>query len=153
MSNGMPSGFDDNTRGDERPMFRLVPAFAVAAMAFSAQAQDFSAGDPAAGERVFRRCGACHAVGEGAENRVGPELNQLIGRVPGSLEGFTYSPAMQEFGETHVWDPETLYAFLQSPREVVPGTKMAFPGLRSEEDIVDVIAFLAQHDDQGLTVE
>ncbi len=134
-------------------MLKLAPAVAVAVMAFSAQAQDFTEGDPEAGEGVFRRCGACHAVGEDAQNRVGPELNQLFGRVPGSLEGFSYSPAMQEFGDTHVWDAEMLHGYLQAPREVVPGTKMAFAGLRSDEDLVDLLAYLAQYDDDGFTVE
>lgn len=134
-------------------MFRLIPAVAVAVMAFSAQAQEFTDGDPEAGERVFRRCAACHAVGEDAQSRVGPELNQLFGRVPGAIEGFSYSPAMQEYGETHVWDAETLYAFLQAPRDVVPGTKMAFPGLRKDEDVVNLLAYLAQYDDEGFTVE
>lgn len=134
-------------------MFRLIPALAIAATAFSAQAQDFTGGDPEAGERLFRRCGACHAVGEDAQNGVGPALNQLFGRVPGEIEDFSYSPAMQEFGETNVWDAETLHAFLQSPRDTVPGTKMAFPGLRSDQDLVDLLAYLAEYDDEGFTIE
>ncbi|WP_375262986.1 c-type cytochrome [Palleronia sp.] len=134
-------------------MLRLIPAFAAATMAFSAQAQDFTGGDAEAGERVFRRCAACHAVGEDAQNRVGPQLNQLFGRVPGSMEGFAYSSAMQEFGETHVWDAETLASFVQAPRDVVSGTKMAFPGLRKEQDVADLLAYLAQSDDEGFTVE
>lgn len=134
-------------------MMKLLSVFAVAVTAFSAQAQDFTGGDPEAGERVFRRCAACHAVGEDAQSRVGPELNQIFGRVPASVEGFAYSSAMQEFGENNVWDAETLHAFLQAPRDVVTGTKMAFPGLRKEQEVVDLLAYLAQYDDEGFTVE
>lgn len=106
-------------------------------------------GDPAAGETVFRRCQACHAVGEGAENKVGPELNGVVGRVPGTLESYNYSNAMKSFGETNVWDAETLHAFLSNPRKVVQGTKMAFPGLRKEEELNNIIAYLAQFDETG----
>lgn len=106
-------------------------------------------GDPAEGEKIFRRCQACHAVGEGAANKVGPELNGVVGRVPGTLESYSYSPAMVTFGEQNVWNTETLQTFLENPRKVVPGTKMAFPGLRKEEDLNNIVAYLAQFDETG----
>lgn len=100
-------------------------------------------GDAAAGERVFRRCGACHEVGEGAENKVGPILNGVVGRHAAAVEGFEYSDAMQEAGAAGlVWTVAELQAYLEKPRDVVPGTKMNFPGLRSEEQRNDVIAYL-----------
>lgn len=114
-------------------------------VAAPALAQD---GDPAAGEKVFRQCMACHAVGEGAANKIGPELNELIGRVPGSLEGYQYSPAMVEYGQSHVWDAETLDGYLAAPRQVVPGTKMAYPGLRKDDMRADLIAYLATFSSQ-----
>ncbi|RLQ89200.1 c-type cytochrome [Notoacmeibacter ruber] len=114
----------------------------------AAQAQDLK-GDAAAGEKVFNKCKACHAVGEGAKNRVGPELNELFGRQPGSLEDFKYSKAMVEFGEDKVWDEEHLTTYLAAPRKVVKGTKMAFAGLKKEEDIDNVIAYLATFDSEG----
>lgn len=113
-------------------------------MAAPAAAQD---GDPAAGEKVFRMCMACHAVGDGAANKIGPQLNDLMGRQPGGLEGFQYSPAMVTYGEGKVWDNENLDAFLLAPRKEVKGTKMAFGGLRKDEQRADVIAYLATFSD------
>jgi cytochrome c len=118
------------------------PAAAQDEAAVAVSAEDI-VGDAAAGERVFRRCQACHQIGEGAENGVGPILNGVVGRPAAAVEGFEYSDAMLEAGEAGlVWTVEELQAFLESPREHVPGTKMAFPGLRSEEQRNDVIAYL-----------
>lgn len=101
------------------------------------------------GENVFRRCEACHAIGEAASHRVGPQLNDVIGRQAGSLEDYSYSQAMQTAGkEGLVWNDETLSEFLAGPRAMIPGTKMVFPGLRNEEQIEAVIAFLASHSDE-----
>ncbi|MFD1696224.1 c-type cytochrome [Roseibium aestuarii] len=102
------------------------------------------AGDPAAGEKVFKKCAACHAVGEGAKNKVGPELNELIGRTAGTLPDFKYSKAMiKAGGDGLVWTPETLATYLAKPKDMVPGTKMAFAGLKSDADLDNVIAYLA----------
>ncbi|ORE96626.1 c-type cytochrome [Acuticoccus yangtzensis] len=98
--------------------------------------------DAAKGERVFRQCQACHAIGEGAENKIGPELNNIIGRVPGTHADYKYSPAMVAYGEEHVWDEATLDAYLEAPRKVVNGTKMAYGGLRRPEQRADLIAYL-----------
>lgn len=101
-------------------------------------------GDAAKGEKVFRKCKACHSVEEG-KNKVGPSLHNIIGRTPGSVEDFKYSKAMQEFGAGGaVWDDETLSAYLEKPKDVVPKTKMAFVGLRKDDDREDVIAYLKQ---------
>jgi cytochrome c len=105
----------------------------------------------AEGENVFRRCAACHAVGEGAGHRVGPHLNDLIGRQAGVLDDYNYSQAMQTAGEEGlVWDEESLHEFLENPAAMIPGTKMVFPGLRQEEQIDAVIAYMAtfSEDDQ-----
>lgn len=100
-------------------------------------------GDPAEGEKVFRKCMACHMVGPDAENRVGPVLNGVVNRTAGTLEGFSYSDAMIEAGQNGlVWDDATLHEYLEKPRDIVPGTKMAFAGLRKEEERDDVIAYL-----------
>lgn len=112
-----------------------------------AMAQDM-VGDPASGEAVFRRCMACHAVGPGARDRPsGPHLNGIIGQEAGANPGFNYSNANKESGI--VWDAETLMAYLENPRQFLPGTRMAFPGLSSEQDRADVVAFLAQFDAEG----
>lgn len=98
-----------------------------------------------AGEKVFKRCAACHAIGEGAKNKVGPELNGLFGRTAGTLPDFNYSDAMKAAGEGGlVWDAETLRTYLENPKAMVPGTKMTFAGLRKPEDLDAVIAYLEQ---------
>jgi len=97
----------------------------------------------AAGETVFRKCRACHQVGEGASNRVGPHLNAIIGRSAGSVEGFRYSSAMQDAGGGGlVWSEESLREFLTNPRDFLAGTKMSFAGLRDEDDVAAIIAYL-----------
>lgn len=101
------------------------------------------AGDPSAGQTVFRRCMTCHSVGEGARNKVGPVLNGVVGRKAGTYEGFKYSPAMMKAGEGGlVWTPENLDTYLQSPKDAVPGNKMAFAGLKNQADRANVIAYL-----------
>jgi len=107
-------------------------------------------GDAAKGEKVFRRCKACHAVGEGAKNKVGPELNNVIGRTAGTVEGFNYSKAMVAKGEEGlVWNEETLAEYLKSPKDFVPKNKMAFAGLKKDDDLADVIAYLNQFSGEG----
>jgi cytochrome c len=101
-------------------------------------------GDAAAGEAVFRKCMSCHAVGEGARNKIGPVLNGIVGQPAGTLPDFQYSPAMVEAGENGLlWTPENLASYLSAPKEFLPGNKMAFPGLREQADIDNVIAYLA----------
>lgn len=102
-------------------------------------------GDVAAGESYARRCVACHTLDAGGANRVGPGLFGVFGRVIASAEDFSYSDAMQDFSEggTKVWDAETLSAYLADPRGAVPGNKMIFPPVASEEDRANIIAYLA----------
>lgn len=94
----------------------------------------------AAGEKVFKKCKSCHAVGEGARNKSGPHLNGVVGRAIGGVDGFRYSRTMGEMGG--VWTDETLAAFLADPRGTVKGTKMSFAGLKKEGDIAAMIEFL-----------
>lgn len=117
----------------------FAAAFAMA-IAVTGQAQ---AADAAAGETVFKKCKVCHEV-ENERNKVGPHLVNVMGRTPGSLEGFRYSKGMTAFGESNVWDETTLTEYLAKPRDVVKGTRMAFPGLKDEADIANVIAYLKQ---------
>ena len=103
----------------------------------------YAQGDAAAGANVFKKCAACHAVGEGAKNKVGPELNQLIGRVAGTAPDFKYSQAMTDAGTGGlVWSAETLHQFLTKPKDFVKGTKMSFPGLKEQADIDNIVAYL-----------
>lgn len=97
----------------------------------------------AAGEKVFSQCKSCHQIGDGARHRVGPILNGVVGRMVGQAEGFKYSPSVQQAaGEGMIWDHDTLDAYLESPRAVIPKGRMSFQGLRSEEDREAVIAYL-----------
>jgi len=107
-------------------------------------------GDAAKGEKVFRKCKACHAVGENAKNKVGPQLNNVIGRTAGTADGFKYSKAMiTSGGDGLVWDEETLTEYLKSPKTYIPKNRMAFAGLRKDDDLADVIAYLKQFSTEG----
>ena len=100
-------------------------------------------GDAAAGEKVFARCKACHTVEEGGPNRVGPNLHGIFGRTAGTLEGFKYSPAMETAGaDGLVWDEESVAQYLADPRGFIKGNRMAFPGLKKQEDLDNIIAYL-----------
>lgn len=145
----MQSGYttDDTEKGNAMRAGIWSVAGFLALSAGLAQAGDAEfdiTGDAAAGEKAFRKCKACHAVGPDAQARVGPVLNGILGREAASSEDFNYSKAMQEAGgEGLVWTPETLAAFLEKPRDYVKGTRMAFAGLRKEEERQNVIAYLA----------
>jgi cytochrome c len=113
-------------------------------------ATSFADGDAAKGEKIFKKCAACHAVGADAKNKVGPELNGIVGRKVASIEGFKYSPAMIEFGAgDKVWDVETIDAYIAAPKGVVPKGIMAFAGLKKEDERANVIAYLSQFNEDG----
>ncbi|MBC8049566.1 MAG: cytochrome c family protein [Chitinophagales bacterium] len=115
---------------------------AAATLTFSAAAN--AAGDPVKGEAVFKKCKACHQVGPDAKNGVGPAQNGVVGRKAGSVADFKYSTALTEAGAKGlIWDEANLDKYLADPRGFMPGNKMAFVGLKKEEDRADVIAYLA----------
>lgn len=103
----------------------------------AALAQD---GNAEAGEDVFKKCRACHDVGPDAKNKVGPQLNGIIGRKSGTVDGFNYSDANKTAAV--VWDEEQLFKYLADPRAYMPGNKMAFAGLKDEQDRKDLIAYI-----------
>ena len=116
---------------------------AVAAALFVLLLPDISlAADAAAGEKVFARCKICHTVQAGGANTVGPNLHGVFGRKAGSADGFSYSAAMKDSGIT--WDDETVAKYLRDPRGAIPGNKMAFPGIKNEEEIANLLAYLHQ---------
>lgn len=124
-------------------MSKFPEAILAAAAALFVSTFPSAAQDAATGEKLFSKCKACHMVGEGAKNRVGPQLNDVFGRAAGTLEGFKYSPAMTKAGEGGlVWDAETLKAFLADPKGMVKGTRMAFAGLKKDEDLTNMVAYL-----------
>jgi cytochrome c len=95
--------------------------------------------DPAAGEAVFKKCGACHKL-DGSDG-VGPHLNGIVDRAKGSVAGFGYSEAMMAMA-ADTWTPENIAAFIENPKGYMPGTKMAFAGLPKAEDRANLVAYL-----------
>lgn len=108
-----------------------------------------SAQDAAAGERIFLQCRTCHQIGETARNAVGPHLNGLFeDRKKGTVEGYSYSNAYQALKET-TWTVENFTTYIKDPRAVTPGTKMVYAGLKNEDQIKNLIAFLQQYGKDG----
>ena len=98
------------------------------------------AGNAAAGEKVFIQCKTCHVVDKGV-NRVGPSLHGVVGRKASTVPGYTYSAANKKSGL--VWTAPVLFKYLEAPQKMVPGTKMAYAGLKKPQDRANVIAYLA----------
>ena len=121
--------------------------FVFVALLAIAGAGEASAQDAAAGEKVFGVCKACHQIGETAKNNVGPQLNGIIGRKSGTVEGYNYSKANKESGIT--WDEATFREYIKDPKAKIPGTKMIYAGLKDEQKTNDLIAFLKQFDADG----
>jgi cytochrome c len=128
-------------------MQRLLMIAGTALLALTVQAS--ADGDPAKGEKVFKKCAACHAVGPDAKNKVGPELNGIVGRPWGVVDGYKYSANLLELADGKVWDVETLDAYLTKPKDLIPKGKMAFAGLKKEDDRENVIAYLNQYNEDG----
>jgi cytochrome c len=120
----------------------IVGAMGLAVTIHSAAAQ--GAGDPAKGQALFQQqCHVCHQVGPGAKSGIGPELNGIFGQKAGAVPGYSFSPAMkQAAGKGIVWDEANLDKYLENPQGFMPGTKMAFLGLKNPGQRADVIAYL-----------
>src|SRR5262245_59244990 len=116
--------------------------FLALAMPGVAKAQDV-----AAGEKSFNKCRACHQVGETAKNLVGPVLNGLFGRKSGSIEGFSYTDANKNSGIE--WNEAVFAEYIKDPKAKIPGTKMAFAGIKNDQEIKDLTAFLKQFGKDG----
>ena len=121
---------------------KIAHALLVAAALVGMGAVEAKAGDPVAGEKVFTKCMQCHRIGLGATNFYGPVLNGLIGRKAGTVPGYAYSDANKMSGI--VWNATTLSSYLKHPNHDIPETDMTFPGLKSQTDIDDVIAYISQ---------
>lgn len=118
----------------------LVPCLLVSGLSASTRAQ--TQGDPERGQKIYRRCVACHFVDQD-KNRIGPTLKNVMGRKAGTITGFKFSPAMVKAGENGlIWTRETLIQYLHSPQAMVKGTRMASIKITSDQDIDDLIAFI-----------
>ena len=125
-------------------MVRLAAATLATTMGLANAA---TAQDLAAGAQSFRKCSPCHSVGEDARNKVGPELNGLDGRKSGTAADYSYSEANKKAEIT--WSEATFKDYIQNPMAKVPGTKMAFAGIKNEKEIADLWAYLAQFKADG----
>ena len=105
-------------------------------------------GDIATGEKVFKKCAACHSIVKGGKNNIGPALYNVVGRQIGSVSDYKYSKALSEYGKE--WSFEELNGYLLKPAKWIKGTKMAFAGLRKEKDRASVIMYLNQNSDNPL---
>ena len=119
----------------------------LAAIALAASTAAASAQDVAAGEQSFKKCLPCHSVGPGAKNKVGPELNGLDGRKAGIAEGFNYTEANKNSGLT--WNESVFKEYIKDPRAKIPGTKMVFAGIKNEQEVNDLWAYLKQFGPNG----
>jgi len=114
-----------------------------------AAASTAPAQDAAAGKTSFNKCMACHSIGEGAKNKVGPELNGLDGRKSGTAPDYSYSDANKNSGIT--WNKDQFLEYIKDPKAKIPGTKMIFPGIKNEKEANDVWAYISQFDKDGKT--
>ena len=102
-------------------------------------------GDVASGEKIFKKCAACHSVNKGGKNKIGPALYNVVGRAVGGVDDYKYSKALASYGKE--WTFEELNGFLQKPASYLKGTKMSYAGLRKEEDRASIIKYLNQNGD------
>ncbi len=122
-------------------------AFVIAAAFLAASAGTVLAQDVEKGQRSFNKCLPCHAIGPGAQNKIGPELNGLDGRHSGSVPNFSYSDANKNSGI--VWNEEKFKQYIKAPQAMIPGTKMIFAGISNPQEINDLWAYLKQFSDDG----
>ncbi|SDL61768.1 sulfur dehydrogenase subunit SoxD [Aliiruegeria lutimaris] len=139
----------ESTPADEAPVVQAAAEEAAPVATEEPAAEETAAVDPALvadGEKVFKKCKACHQVGEDAKNKVGPILNGIVGRAAGTGDDFKYSNAMIEAGEGGlVWNDETLAGYLEAPKKYIKGNKMSFAGLKKADDIAAITAYLKAH--------
>ena len=103
--------------------------------------------DVAAGETSFKKCAPCHSIGDGAKNKVGPELNGIDGRKSGTAEGYSYSDANKNSGIT--WGEAVFKEYIKDPKAKIPGTKMTFAGIKNEKEINDLWSYVSQFGPDG----
>jgi len=125
----------------------MIKRLTAAAALIVASAGAGMAQDVEKGEHSFHKCLPCHAIGPGAQNKVGPELNGLNGRHSGSVANYSYSDANKNSGI--VWGDATFKEYIKDPRAKIPNTKMTFAGIKNEQEVNDLWAYLSQFDADG----
>ena len=126
----------------------MMRIWVIALVALAASTGTTMAQDAAAGEQVFRRlCSPCHDIGEEAKIKLGPPLNGIDGRKSGTFEGFNYSAANKNSGIT--WSDEAFTKYIRAPMQEMPGTRMAFVGVKNDKDVADLWAYLKQFGPDG----
>jgi cytochrome c len=126
----------------------MMKTWVIAAIALAASTGTTLAQDAAAGEQVFRRlCSPCHDIGPEAKVKLGPPLNGIDSRKAGTFEGFNYSPANKSSGI--VWSAESFDKYIRAPMQEMPGTRMAFVGVKNDKDVTDLWAYLKQFGSDG----
>jgi cytochrome c len=125
----------------------MIKALMLVAVSVFFLAEAAAAQDATSGGTVFKQCMICHAVGPGAQNKIGPELNGLDGRHSGSVTNFNYSDANKNSG--FAWNEATFKQYIANPQAMIPGTKMLFAGLKDPQKINDLWAYLKQFNADG----
>jgi len=126
---------------------KMMRTWVIAVTILAASTGTAPAQDLAAGEQSFRKCAPCHDIGEGAKVKLGPPLNGLDGRKAGTYEGFNYSEVNKNSGIT--WSDAEFNKYIRNPMQVMPGTRMAFVGIRNDKEITDLWAYLKQFGPDG----
>jgi cytochrome c len=148
-SSGLGSaGIGGPGAGTCREKEKMMRTWVIAGIALAASTGTTLAQDATAGEQVFKRfCSPCHDIGDAAKIKLGPPLNGVEGRQAGTFEGFNYSPANKSSGIT--WNDETVPKYIRAPMQEMPGTRMAFVGVKNDKDIADLWAYLKQFGPDG----
>lgn len=149
MVTGMVTGFIFHAETPEKPGFVIEVADASGDAAPAKEAEEevdfatlLASADIAKGEKVTKKCAACHTFDAGGATKTGPNLHGVFGRAVAGVDGFKYSSAMTEYADGKVWDVDTLNAFLTKPKDVVAKTSMAFAGLKKDKDRANLIGYL-----------
>jgi cytochrome c len=145
--NGMGDEDDGTSARKYRMMKKLISIASMAALSIAASADVTLAQDITAGQHSFNKCLPCHAIGPDAENKIGPQLNGLDGRHSGTAPNYSYSDANKKSGI--VWGEATFKEYIKNPSALVPDTKMTFAGIKNDQEINDLWAYVKQFDADG----
>jgi cytochrome c len=145
----MPQTAAEPPESHEEHHMKKLKLSALVIIASSTAASAALAQEVAAGKTAFNKCMACHSIGEGAKNKVGPELNGLNGRKSGTVPDYSYSDANKNSGIT--WNEAQFKEYIKDPKAKIPGTKMTFIGIKNEQEVNDLWAYVSQYDKDGKT--